>query len=158
MFLAMGPKSPFRKLRTRARALIPFGFEVAAILLSLRAASILLSDQMYFDRYEANYAWMVEHVTSHEWRLGVLALLAATLKAGGLLFVRARSSRVADAAFVVREVGWALSVAFWGLLGITWTAANPNNLASALGFGVAVFAMGMMLTGPLMPGESDDER
>ena len=126
-------------------------FEAGMTLLSFYAAKIFLCDPDYFARHPHTYAWFITHVTRYPVVIGILALAAAALKAIGMICLFAKSERAVEAAFVLRQLGWALSFVFWGILSVALFAGNPESLgAGAMGM-LSIFALGVMLAGPVMP-------
>ena len=138
-----------------ARGHAVLGFEVGAIIMSCMAARVLLTDQQYFDRKPA-FQWITLHMTGQEWVWGIIAALAALLKAVGLLCSFARSEETVEYAFIAREIGWGLSAFFWTCLGLSTWIWEPGNITAGNTMLIGVFSFGMAFMGPVMPGRGND--
>ena len=136
------------------RSSVPIGFEIGMCVLSLRAAYVLFSNPLYFDQNEHNFH-VIDLITPEEWKWGVLASIAATLKIVGFLGFFASTEAMVERAFLVRAAGWACAFVFWSCMGVSFLAWNPNTLSSGSTLMLGIFSLGMVLAGPVLPERLD---
>jgi hypothetical protein len=138
----------------RLRAWMPVVLELAITLASARMALLLFLDQGYFEKYHSFYVWLLDHFPNQEWKWGVLATCAAALKACGVLCLAFRRSGGAqDAAFILRGLGWVLSVIFWSTLGFSIQVGDPWSLGAICCAALAQLSVAALIMGPAMPEE-----
>lgn len=148
----------FRRFFVAAQSYIPFCFEIGLTLASARAAVILLTNPNLFIEQPLVYAWLTDSISDNALAWGLLALAASLLKAVGMLCLFTRSERKMEAAFILREIGWGISFVFWTCIGTALMAANPLGLGAGATLLLGMFALGIMVAGPVMPDDVHDRQ
>lgn len=136
------------------RAWAPLLLEAAITLASVRMALLFYLDQGYFEKYHAFYAWLLAHFPNEEWKWSLLAAIAALLKGVGMFCMVFRNSgKMQDTAFVLRGLGWVLSVIFWSTLGLSIQIGDPWSLGAISCAAIAQLSLAALVMGPAMPEE-----
>lgn len=119
---------------------------------SLRMAILLFQNQGFFESRLDSFAWLLQHFPRDEWKWGLLAAVAAVFKGVGMFSLLFRRwDTAADAAFLLREIGWALSVVFWGSFGLSIQIGDAQSLQAILCGAIVWFSIGALTQGPAMP-------
>lgn len=146
-----------RGLFTSVRAWMPLFLEVAVTLASARMALLLFVDQGYFEKYRAFYFWLLNHFPNQEWKWALLAATAAAFKAVGMLLMPFKTSEHAiETAFVLRGIGWALSVIFWSTFALSIQIGDAWSLGAICCAALAQLSLAALIMGPAMPEAPDD--
>lgn len=134
------------------RLWMPLVLEAAVTMASVRMALLLYVDQNYFEKYRTFYFWLLAHFPNEEWKWALLASAAAILKAVGmvLMFFQKREN-VIEAAFVLRGIGWMLSVVFWTTFGLSIQIGDAWSLGSITCAALAQLSLAALVMGPAMP-------
>jgi hypothetical protein len=137
------------------RAWMPLVLEAALTLASVRMAVLLFTDQGYFEKYRAFYIWLLTYLPNAEWKWGLLAATAAALKAFGMVFMAfRRSDRAQDVAFILRGLGWVLSVIFWSTFSLSIQLGDAWSLGAITSGALAQLSLAALVMGPAMPEEA----
>lgn len=134
------------------RRWMPLFLEAAVTLASIRMAALLFVDQGYFEKYHNFYFWLLAHFPNEEWKWALLASAAATLKGVGMLlmFFQQREN-IIETAFVLRGLGWAISVVFWSTFGLSIQIGDAWSLGSITCAALAQLSLAALVMGPAMP-------
>ena len=141
----------FRGLFRRVRPYVPLLLEFAVTVASLRMASTLLLHQSYFDQYPTFYRWLTTYTVPNEWAWGMLALAAGMFKLVGMGTLFIPRFQQQDIPFILREIGWGISVIFWSFFCLTITVGDFWSLGSNLTLPMLMLSVGGLLMGPAMP-------
>ena len=138
---------------------MPLTLELSMTLASIRMAVLLLSQPRYFDRFPLFYAWLLAHFPNEAWKWGLLAGGAATFKMAGVLCMAwRRSEQALDAAFLLRTIGWSLSVVFWLCFGVSIQIGDAWSLGAICCTTMVMLSLAALVMGPAMPeGPVSDE-
>jgi hypothetical protein len=118
---------------------------------SVWAAYVLITPPSNFASFPASFAF-VESLQGHEAGWAIIALLGATMKAGGLaLLWRARTVKAVTISYYMRCFGLIISGFFWGLMGLSALIGNPDSLFGIWGILGGITAWWILIRFPVLP-------